>query len=223
MRMEKLPGVSFTVQIGLLRGVSFLVADKPASNFSEWNADHVKSQRMENAPVLIKGGLLGLESSLPLIRRRKDISRGADELRERKRGQCESPFKGCANMKPNNLKSVQEGIKATCYFEWLLNLLSGSEICNEIQPLPLITSCCNWTSTIKEYFLRVFLEQLRIFASVVGCFWALIFPGKLFFFFFLKSERLMSIRKISGILLECLVHARRLIYIISTCNKGPMK
>lgn len=45
------------------------------------------------------------------------IQRGADELREKKRGQCESPFKSCANIKPNDLKLFQEGIKATCYFE----------------------------------------------------------------------------------------------------------
>lgn len=127
--------------------------------------------------------------SLPLIRRRKDISRGADESRERKRGQCESPFKGCANIKPNNLKPVQEGIKATCYFEWLLNLLSCSEIWNEIQPLQLITSCCNWTSTIKEYFSRVFLERRRIFCLCGAMFLSTrIFPGNLFFFFFLRGK-----------------------------------
>lgn len=105
-------------------------------------------------------------------------------------------FQVCANIKPNNLKLFQEGIKATCYFEWLLNLLSCGEICNEIQPLQLIASCCNWTWQLRNIFRGFFWNSLEFFVSGRGCFWTLLSPCKLFYF---KSERLTLI---SGILLS---------------------
>lgn len=140
-----------------------------------------KGQRMENAVVLIKGDLLCLQSSLLLVGRRKE------ELMNwgrRKEANVSRLSRAMLIQKPNNLKLFQAGIKAACYCEWLLNLLSCGKICNEIQALQLITSCCNWTWQLRNIFQGFFWNSLEFFCLCGGVLLSTHFSRQVFCFVF---------------------------------------
>lgn len=178
-----------------------------------------KGQRMENAPVLIKGGLLCLQSSLLLVRR---CTEELMNLGRRTEANVSRLSRAVLIYKPNNLTLVQEGIKATCYCEWLLNLLSCGKICNETQPLQLITSGCNWTWQLRNIFQGFFWNSLEFFCLCGGVLLSTHFARQAFFFSFFRNARLMLIGN-KRHFIDCLVCTRHLLYFISNPDNGPTK